>query len=134
VGNNASLELEGKVLMWAMLKGVPKSPSPWCKGDVKFIVTVPVAAAERVTAKFMFAVPEFPSARLASAMETVGTAKSSLTMVPTAVVLVSVAPQALERTTLKVSLLSMVVSPKTGTRMVPLVCPWSMTSTPPDWV
>jgi len=41
VGNNASLELEGKVLMWAMLKGAPKSPAPWCKGDVKFIVTVP---------------------------------------------------------------------------------------------
>jgi DNA-binding transcriptional MocR family regulator len=33
--------LEGNVLMWAMLKGVPGSPAPWCKGDVKFIVTVP---------------------------------------------------------------------------------------------
>ena len=41
VGNNASLELEGKVLMWAMLRGVPKSPAPWCKGEVKVIVTVP---------------------------------------------------------------------------------------------
>jgi DNA-binding transcriptional MocR family regulator len=41
VGNNASLELEGKALMWAMLKGVPKSTAPWCRGDVKFIVTVP---------------------------------------------------------------------------------------------
>lgn len=41
VGNNASLELEGKALMWAMLRGVPKSPAPWCKGEVKFIVTVP---------------------------------------------------------------------------------------------
>jgi DNA-binding transcriptional MocR family regulator len=41
VGNNASLELEGKVLMWAMLRGMPKSPAPWCKGEVKFIVTVP---------------------------------------------------------------------------------------------
>ncbi len=41
VGNNASLELEGKALMFAMLKGVPKSPAPWCKGPVKFIVTVP---------------------------------------------------------------------------------------------
>jgi DNA-binding transcriptional MocR family regulator len=41
VGNNASLELEGKALMWAMLRGVPKSPAPWCKGGVKFIVTVP---------------------------------------------------------------------------------------------
>jgi DNA-binding transcriptional MocR family regulator len=41
VGNNASLALEGNVLMWAMLKGVPNSPAPWCKGDVKFIVTVP---------------------------------------------------------------------------------------------
>ncbi len=41
VGNNASLALEGTVLMWAMLKGVPGSAAPWCKGDVKFIVTVP---------------------------------------------------------------------------------------------
>ncbi|HEY5283993.1 MAG TPA: aminopeptidase [Polyangia bacterium] len=41
VGNNASLALEGNVLMWAMLKGVPGSPAPWCKGEVKFIVTVP---------------------------------------------------------------------------------------------
>jgi DNA-binding transcriptional MocR family regulator len=41
VANNASLELEGKVLMWAMLKGMPKSPAPWCKGEVKLIVTVP---------------------------------------------------------------------------------------------
>jgi len=41
VGNNASLELEGKVLMWAMLRGVPGSPAPWCKGEVKLIVTVP---------------------------------------------------------------------------------------------
>ncbi len=41
VGNNASLALEGNVLMWAMLRGVPRSPAPWCKGDVKFIVTVP---------------------------------------------------------------------------------------------
>lgn len=41
VGNNASLELLGKVLMWAMLKGVPGSPTPWCRGEVKIIVTVP---------------------------------------------------------------------------------------------
>jgi DNA-binding transcriptional MocR family regulator len=41
VGNNASLALEGNVLMWAMLRGVPGSPTPWCKGNVKFIVTVP---------------------------------------------------------------------------------------------
>jgi DNA-binding transcriptional MocR family regulator len=41
VGNNASLALEGNVLMWAMLRGVPGSSAPWCKGDVKFIVTVP---------------------------------------------------------------------------------------------
>lgn len=41
VGNNASLALEGNVLMWAMLRGLPGSPAPWCKGDVKFIVTVP---------------------------------------------------------------------------------------------
>jgi DNA-binding transcriptional MocR family regulator len=41
VGNNASLELEGKALMWAMLRGLPGSPAPWCKGEVKLIVTVP---------------------------------------------------------------------------------------------
>ena len=42
VGNNASLALLGNVLMWAMLKGVPGSPSPWCRGAaVKVIVTVP---------------------------------------------------------------------------------------------
>ena len=41
VGNNASLALEGNVLMWALLRGVPNSVAPWCKGDVKFIVTVP---------------------------------------------------------------------------------------------
>ena len=41
VGNNASLELLGKVLMWAMLKGVPGSPAPWCRGEAKVIVTVP---------------------------------------------------------------------------------------------
>jgi DNA-binding transcriptional MocR family regulator len=41
VGNNASLALEGNVLMWAMLRGVPGSAAPWCKSDVKFIVTAP---------------------------------------------------------------------------------------------
>jgi DNA-binding transcriptional MocR family regulator len=41
VGNNASLALLGQVLMWAMLKGVPGSPAPWSRGEVKIIVTVP---------------------------------------------------------------------------------------------
>ncbi len=41
VGNNASLSLEGQVLMWAMLRGVPGSPAPWCGGEAKMIVTVP---------------------------------------------------------------------------------------------
>jgi DNA-binding transcriptional MocR family regulator len=41
VGNNASLEMLGKVLMWAMLRGVPGSPAPWCRGEAKVIVTVP---------------------------------------------------------------------------------------------
>ena len=41
VGNNASLDLEGKALMWAMLRGLPGSPAPWCRGEVKLIVTVP---------------------------------------------------------------------------------------------
>lgn len=41
VGNNASLELMGKVLTWALLKGLPTSPRPWVSGPVKFIVTTP---------------------------------------------------------------------------------------------
>ena len=42
VGNNASLLLLSKVLMWAMLRGLNGSPSPWCKIDKpKMIVTVP---------------------------------------------------------------------------------------------
>ena len=41
VGNNASLSLLGQVLMWAMLRGVPGSMAPWCKGEAKVIVTVP---------------------------------------------------------------------------------------------
>lgn len=42
VGNNASLLLLSKVLMWAMLRGLLGSPAPWCKLDKpKMIVTVP---------------------------------------------------------------------------------------------
>jgi len=41
VGNNASLSLEGQTLMWAMLRGMPGSLAPWCKGPAKMIVTVP---------------------------------------------------------------------------------------------
>lgn len=42
VGNNASLLMLSKVLMWALLRGVLGSPSPWCKIDKpKMIVTVP---------------------------------------------------------------------------------------------
>jgi DNA-binding transcriptional MocR family regulator len=42
VGNNASLLLLSKVLMWAMLRGLNGSPAPWCKIDKpKMIVTVP---------------------------------------------------------------------------------------------
>ena len=42
VGNNASLLILSKVLMWALLRGVLGSPAPWCKIDKpKMIVTVP---------------------------------------------------------------------------------------------
>ncbi|MDI6742917.1 MAG: aminotransferase class I/II-fold pyridoxal phosphate-dependent enzyme [Smithella sp.] len=42
VGNNASLLILSKVLMWALLRGVLGSPAPWCKTDKqKMIVTVP---------------------------------------------------------------------------------------------
>jgi len=41
VGNNASLLMLFKVLMWAFLRGLIGSPAPWCKGQPKMIVTVP---------------------------------------------------------------------------------------------
>lgn len=42
VGNNASLLILSKVLMWAMLRGLNGSAAPWCKLDKpKMIVTVP---------------------------------------------------------------------------------------------
>ena len=42
VGNNASLLILSKVLMWALLRGLVGSPAPWCKIDKpKMIVTVP---------------------------------------------------------------------------------------------
>lgn len=42
VGNNASLLILSKVLMWALLRGVVGSPAPWCTiGKPKMIVTVP---------------------------------------------------------------------------------------------
>lgn len=41
VGNNSSLALLSNTLMWAMLKGMPESREPWCKGETKIIVTVP---------------------------------------------------------------------------------------------
>jgi DNA-binding transcriptional MocR family regulator len=41
VGNNASLLILSKVLMWALLRGLYGSPAPWCKGQPKMIVTVP---------------------------------------------------------------------------------------------
>ncbi len=42
VGNNASLMILSKVLMWALLRGLLESPAPWCKTDKpKMIVTVP---------------------------------------------------------------------------------------------
>ena len=42
VGNNASLLILSKVLMWALLRGLNGSPAPWCKTDKpKMIVTVP---------------------------------------------------------------------------------------------
>lgn len=41
VGNNASLELMSKVLMWALLKGLKNSDSPWIGQSPKMIVTIP---------------------------------------------------------------------------------------------
>ncbi|MFO7539145.1 MAG: aminopeptidase [Chloroflexota bacterium] len=41
VGNNASLSLMSKTLMWAMLRGLKDSPAPWKEGPAKMIVTVP---------------------------------------------------------------------------------------------
>jgi DNA-binding transcriptional MocR family regulator len=41
VGNNASLSMMSNVLLWAMLRGLRGSPSPWAKAPIKFIVTVP---------------------------------------------------------------------------------------------
>ncbi|MFO7569607.1 MAG: aminotransferase class I/II-fold pyridoxal phosphate-dependent enzyme [Smithellaceae bacterium] len=42
VGNNASLLILSKVLMWALLRGLIESKEPWCKIDKpKMIVTVP---------------------------------------------------------------------------------------------
>jgi DNA-binding transcriptional MocR family regulator len=42
VGNNASLLILSKTLMWALLRGLVDSPAPWCKTDKpKMIVTVP---------------------------------------------------------------------------------------------
>ncbi|MBB6097099.1 DNA-binding transcriptional MocR family regulator [Deinobacterium chartae] len=41
VWNNASLELQGHVLTWALLKGLPRSNGPWAAQRPKIIVTVP---------------------------------------------------------------------------------------------
>jgi DNA-binding transcriptional MocR family regulator len=41
VGNNASLQLMSEVLMWAMLRGLKDSKTPWVKEAPKIIVTVP---------------------------------------------------------------------------------------------
>jgi len=41
IGNNASLAMLSNTLMWRLLRGVPGSPAPWCKGQPKMIVTVP---------------------------------------------------------------------------------------------
>ncbi|MCP4357253.1 MAG: aminotransferase class I/II-fold pyridoxal phosphate-dependent enzyme [Chloroflexi bacterium] len=41
VGNNASLELMSKILMWALLRGLKDSDNPWVGQQPKMIVTVP---------------------------------------------------------------------------------------------
>ncbi len=41
VGNNSSLDLMGKVLTWALLRGLKDSPRPWIGDKPKMIVTVP---------------------------------------------------------------------------------------------
>jgi len=41
IGNNSSLELMGRILMWSMLNGVQKSPAGWAGQSPKMLVTVP---------------------------------------------------------------------------------------------
>ena len=41
VGNNSSLHLLSNILMWAMLKGLLPSPTPWGQQSPKMIITVP---------------------------------------------------------------------------------------------
>lgn len=41
VWNNASLELQGHVLTWALLKGLPASNAPWATQKPQMIVTTP---------------------------------------------------------------------------------------------
>ena len=41
VWNNASLELQGMVLTFALLHGMPHSPAPWVTGSARMIVTTP---------------------------------------------------------------------------------------------
>ena len=41
IDNNASMTLMSQTLLWAMLRGLKDSPSPWKDGPVKMIVTVP---------------------------------------------------------------------------------------------
>lgn len=41
VSNNSSLQLQGMILQWAMLRGMKDSAQPWMKGAPKMIVTIP---------------------------------------------------------------------------------------------
>lgn len=41
VWNNSSLELQGLVLTFALLRGLPESPAPWAGTGARMIVTVP---------------------------------------------------------------------------------------------
>jgi hypothetical protein len=82
-----------------------------------------------VTVKAAFVVPELPSVTVTSLIESAGSGSSSV-IVPTPWLSVMVAFTAPERFRVKVSLSSSIVSPRTGTVMVPVVEPATMVSVP----
>ncbi len=92
-------------------------------------VTDDALAALRLTLKTKFVVPALPSASVTSPMFSVGS-ESSLVTVPVAVPVAMVALVGAERTTVKVSLPSAVVSPVTGTVIVREVVPAVKVSVP----
>lgn len=79
VGNNASLELMGNVLMWAMLRGLHGSDRPWMHQAPKIIVTVPgydrhfsllhAIGYEMVTVPFMVDGPDMDEVEMLAAAD-----------------------------------------------------------------